>query len=423
MEATAQPPAPPAGTSPNTALEDLFGGSGRPEAYGLALSGGGIRATLFHLGAIRRINEMGHLGDIDRIASVSGGAIATGLLAKGWKQLNWVGGRATNLEEVFQTRVMRMATLPLDIPIVLLGLIPFVSPAKLLARVLDLVFFRGMTLQDLPKAEKGEKPRFIFNASDLATGTLFRFEQPYMGTYRVGLVQKPDVKVATAVAASAAFPPIVSPLNLEMDPAKVIDPDPNGPRRADLHGRADLRRRAALVDGGAYDNLALEPITGRCRTYLVSDAGGNLTIDPPSWKWWFWSLQLLRTLDIAVSQDRALRRSSLFDHLAAHPVALWRTVTNPKDTTKYPAITPFPVNPGWPEYISTRSTRLWPFSMSDRKRLVNWGYLTADVLLRSFIWSDAEPPVRLPFEDATFAGPPPSAVSIAGQPVDQTGLS
>jgi NTE family protein len=359
--------------SPNTALETLFEGSGRPEAYGLALSGGGIRATLFHLGAIRRINEMGHLGDIDRIASVSGGAIATGLLAKGWKDLRWEGGRATNLEQVFQTRVMRMAKLPLDIPIVLLGLIPFVSPAKLLARVLDLVFFRGMTLQDLPSAAKGEKPRFIFNASDLATGTLFRFEQPYMGTYRVGLVEKPDVKVATAVAASAAFPPIVSPLNLDMDPANVIDPDPNGPRRADLHDRIDLRRRAALVDGGAYDNLALEPITGRCRSYLVSDAGGNLTIDPPSWKWWFWSLQLFRTLDIAVSQDRALRRSSLFDHLDEHPVALWRTVTNPKDATKYSAITPFAIHAGWPEYLSTRSTRLWPFSKSDRKWLVNWG--------------------------------------------------
>jgi NTE family protein len=192
--------APAVGLSPNSALESMFGGAGLPEAYGLALSGGGIRATLFHLGAIRRINEMGHLGELDRITGVSGGAIAAGLLAKSWKQLRWDGGRATNLEDVFQPLVMRLASLPLDIPIILLGLIPFVSPAKLLARVLDLVFFRGMTLQDLPQADRGEKPRFVFNASDLATGTLFRFEQPYMGTYRVGLVAKPKVKLATAVA-------------------------------------------------------------------------------------------------------------------------------------------------------------------------------------------------------------------------------
>lgn len=401
--------APAVGLSPNSALESLFGGAGGPEAYGLALSGGGIRATLFHLGAIRRINEMGHLGELDRITGVSGGAIAAGLLAKSWKQLRWDGGRATNLEDVFQPLVMRLAGLPLDIPIILLGLIPFVSPAKLLARVLDLFFFRGMTLQDLPQADRGEKPRFVFNASDLATGTLFRFEQPYMGTYRVGLVAKPKVKLATAVAASAAFPPFVSPLNLDMDPSKVLDPDPSGPGHADLHGRADLRRRAALVDGGAYDNLALEPITGRCHTYLASDAGGNLKIEPPTWKWWFWSPQVLRTLDIAVSQARALRRSALFDHLDEHPTAIWRTVTDPTNAKKYVAVTPFPVHSGWSAYLSTRSTRLWPFSMDDRKRLVNWGYVTADVLLRSFVWPTAAAPVRLPFTEATFSAAPPDA--------------
>lgn len=406
--ASTEDPAPAVGLSPNTALETLFGGTSEPEEYGLALSGGGIRATLFHLGAIRRINEMGHLGELDRIAGVSGGAIAAGLLAKSWNQLRWESGRATNLEEVFQPLVMRLATLPLDIPIIVLGLIPFVSPAKLLARVLDIVFFRGATLQGLPKADQGEKPRFIFNASDLATGTLFRFEQPYMGTYRVGLLAKPEVKLATAVAASAAFPPFVSPLNLDMDPAKVRDPDPGGPGHADLHSRLDLRRRAALVDGGAYDNLALEPITGRCHTYLVSDAGGNIKIQPPTWKWWFWTLQVLRTLDIAVSQTRALRRSALLDHLDDHPAAIWRTITDPTNANKFPAITPFAVHAGWPEYLATRSTRLWPFSMNDRKWLVNWGYVTADVLLRSFIWSDAAAPERLPFKDATFSSAPPA---------------
>jgi NTE family protein len=401
--------APALGLSPNSALEELFGPSGGTEEYGLALSGGGIRATLFHLGAIRRINEMGHLGDLDRIAGVSGGAIAAGLLAKSWTHLRWADGRATNLEAVFQPRVMRLAGLPLDIPIILVGLIPVVSPAKLLAKVLDGLFFRGMTLQDLPRVDRGEKPRFIFNASDLATGTLFRFEQPYMGTYRVGLVATPTVKVATAVAASAAFPPFVSPLDLDMNPDKVLDPDPRGPGHADLHARVDLRRRAALVDGGAYDNLALEPITGRCHTYLVSDAGGNLNVEAPSWKWWSWTMQVLRTLDIAVSQARALRRSALLGDLEDHPVAIWRTITDPTDTEKYSAVTPFSIHRGWPKYLSTRSTRLWPFSMNDRQWLVNWGYVTADVLLRSFIWPDASPPVKLPFPDAAFAGPPPAS--------------
>ena len=73
-----------------------------------------------------------------------------------------------------------------------------------------------------------------------------------------------------------------------------------------------LRSKVALLDGGAYDNLALEPITGRCHTYLVSDAGGNYTLGDGGWKRSLWSWQLKRTLDMAVSQSRALRKSQLF---------------------------------------------------------------------------------------------------------------
>jgi NTE family protein len=184
-----------------------------------------------------------------------------------------------------------------------------------------------------------------------------------------------------------------------MNPDEVIDPG-----GADLHGRRDLRSRVALMDGGAYDNLALEPITDRCHRYLVSDAGGNMKLQPPTWKWWLWTLQILRTLDIAVAQDRALRRSALFLTRDRHPFALWRTLTDPTNK-KVP--TPFEVNAGWPVYLATRSTRMWPFSKRDRRWLVNWGYLTSDVLLRSWMWEAAAAPTALPFPEATFAGPPP----------------
>jgi NTE family protein len=401
--------------SPNTAaeMEVDFPGSDQPERYGLALSGGGIRATLFHYGALRRINDMGHLREIDRIVGVSGGAIATGFLAKVWDELEWDDqGRSSNLEAKLEPLVMRLAGMPIDIPLVAFGLIPFVSPSKWLARILDVFFFRGLKLEDIPP-ERGERPRprFVFNASDLATGTLFRFSEPYMGTYRVGLVMKPrNIKVATAVAASASFPPLVSPLNLDMNPDDVIKT-----RGADLHHRRDLRRRAALVDGGAYDNLALEPITDRCDRYLVSDAGGNIKLQPPTWKWWFWTLQVLRTLDIAVSQDRALRRSALSITKTDHPYALWRTLSVPA-TRK--VVTPYEVNAGWPAYLSTRSTRLWPFSQRDRRWLVNWGYVTSDVMLRSWIWEGAAAPGEgdLPFPDATFAQPPPESPDLATEP-------
>jgi NTE family protein len=393
--------------SPNTRLEVELG-TGEPEEFGLALSGGGNRATLFHLGAILRINEMGHLREIDRIAGVSGGAVAAGLLARVWDDLHWdETGHATDLKKRLVPLVMRLAGMPLDIPIVLLGLIPFVSPARLMAWVLDTFFLHGLRLDQLPQV-KGRRPRFVFNASDLGTGTLFRFEEPYMGTYQVGLVRHPKVKVAVAVAACAAFPPFFAPLNLDMDPDSVIDPG-----GATLHGRRELRKRAALFDGGAYDNLALEPITDRCHQYLVSDAGGNLKVQPPTWKWSFWTPLVLRTIDIAVSQDRALRGSALFLTRAAHPFALWRTLTDP---TTGKVTTPFPIHEGWPAYLSTRSTRMWPFSPDDRKRLVNWGYITADVRLRRRTWTSAEPPEVLPFPEAAFAVAPPAAPDAVADP-------
>ena len=66
---------------------------------GLALSGGGFRATLFHLGALWRLNEMGLLPTIDQISSVSGGSILSGLLAARWARLTYENGIATNFQD------------------------------------------------------------------------------------------------------------------------------------------------------------------------------------------------------------------------------------------------------------------------------------------------------------------------------------
>ncbi|HEX5676140.1 MAG TPA: patatin-like phospholipase family protein, partial [Azonexus sp.] len=67
---------------------------------GLALSGGGFRATLFGLGTLWRLNEAGLLGNLTRITSVSGGSILAGILAHRWRQLNFSDGLADNFEAV-----------------------------------------------------------------------------------------------------------------------------------------------------------------------------------------------------------------------------------------------------------------------------------------------------------------------------------
>lgn len=50
----------------------------------LALSGGGFRATLFHLGVVRYLCESGDLGNVKDIVSVSGGSILAAHMALNW---------------------------------------------------------------------------------------------------------------------------------------------------------------------------------------------------------------------------------------------------------------------------------------------------------------------------------------------------
>lgn len=76
------------------------------------------------------------------------------------------------------------------------------------------------TLQDLPD----DPPRFVINATNVQTGSLWRFSKPYMRDYQVGEVKSPTLPLAVAVAASSAFPPVLSPARLRLDPANFSPP-------------------------------------------------------------------------------------------------------------------------------------------------------------------------------------------------------
>jgi hypothetical protein len=55
---------------------------------GLALSGGGFRATLYHLGVVRFLKDAGELQNVTHIASVSGGSILAAHLVLNWDRYN-----------------------------------------------------------------------------------------------------------------------------------------------------------------------------------------------------------------------------------------------------------------------------------------------------------------------------------------------
>jgi NTE family protein len=388
----------------------------RPDDYGLALSGGGFRATLFHLGSLWRLNELGMLPRIARISTVSGGSLLAGFLALGWNNLRFDGdGVATNFEAVVERPVFDFTARRLDAFIIVGGLSPLVGVGRLLEAVLDRLITRGATLADLPAASPGLAPRFTFNATHLASGTNWRFERGFAGNYRLGVICRPSIPLAHAIAASAAFPPLASPVVLEVDPAE-FEPLPG----ADLHEHEDLRRKVLLVDGGAYDNSGVEALVGRVRHLLTSDAGGNLTVSRHRMRYALWTVQIKRTLDIAVDQGRAQRRRSLIEGARAaralgnwqkdppdfdfpEHVALWRTALDPNDFATLPA--ELRIDARWPPLLSALPTRMWPMDDADRRRLVNWGYLTADVVLRAFVpeLRDTSPAGRLPYPEFDFA--------------------
>ena len=68
-------------------VHDTSDGSPEP-GIALCLSGGGYRAMLFHAGCLWRLNQLGLLGKLNRVSSVSGGSIIAGVLGMNWKDLD-----------------------------------------------------------------------------------------------------------------------------------------------------------------------------------------------------------------------------------------------------------------------------------------------------------------------------------------------
>ena len=273
----------------------------RSPGTALCLSGGGYRAMLFHAGALWRLNEAGYLPQLERVSSVSGGSITAGVLGLAWPKLGFdESGVAQAYEAEVVEPLRRMAGKTIDFPAIGLGLItPGVTIGEKIAGAYRKHLFDRATLQDLP-----DKPRFVFNATNLQSGVLWRFAKPYMRDYRVGEVKAPQVDLATAVAASSAFPPFLSPVVLKLDEAAYT------PGSGELQ-RAPFTTRPTLTDGGVYDNLGLETIWERYETILISDGGGHMKEQEKPKR--LWPLHAFRVLGVIDSQVRALRKRSAID--------------------------------------------------------------------------------------------------------------
>lgn len=358
----------------NEPERDDEAGAGTEEGVALALSGGGYRAMMFHVGALIRLNEVGLLGRLTRISSVSGGSITAGYLGLVWSKLQFNNGKAANLN-LFVDGIRAMADKTVDAGAIFGGIFLPGSISDRVAEAYDDVLFNGAMLADLPDDSGKKAPRFVINATNIQTSTLWRFSRPYMGDYRVGLVDNPNVKLCAAVAASSAFPPILSPMTLP------ISQPVRATKGADLN-RPPYTTQAVLSDGGVYDNLGLETVK-RFSTLLVSDAGQKIA--PEENPHHDWPRHALRVLDTIDNQVRSLRKRHLIESYQRgdRTGTFWGIRTNyadyrlPSDPLKCLTRNPTP--------LAEVATRLEKMPRGVQDRLMNWGYAICDAALRAHI--------------------------------------
>jgi NTE family protein len=315
------------------------------DGIGLCLSGGGYRAMIYHVGALIRLNELGFLPRLQEVASVSGGSITAGMLAVAWQRLEFdAEGFATNFIAEVARPLLCFARVGVDVRAVVAGLLPGRSAADTIAGAYDAHLYRHAGLQDI-----ADTPRFTFMATNLQTGSGWRFAKAYAADYRVGRIDCPHLPLSRVVAASSAFPPFLSPVRITFGDNEVKFT--NG---ADLH-RPPFTDQAVLSDGGVYDNMGLERVWKRCRTILVSNAGRTIPeIGRPTGRW---IGQTLRTLHLLQQQSENSRKRILFGMTNAgqRDVAFWSIET---PINAYGLADPLPLPPRSSATAAAIRTRL-----------------------------------------------------------------
>jgi len=252
---------------------------------GLALSGGGFRASIFHLGVIRRLEELGIMPHVEVISAVSGGSIiAAYYVCRMESELRTLPPaerldpkiRVRKFEKIaekffealdhnLRTRAFVYAPFfhPLQfVKSALFKTVRATATAELIQREYDVWFYHGDTLDGLPSVTSDPAPqplrgvpgpRVLLNATSLLSGERVTFSRvPVSGMNEMSKVNKNVLSLAKVVGASAGVPGVFPPTMIAGD---------------------------VLVDGGVADNQGIESIiddAAGCDLLLVSDASGQM---------------------------------------------------------------------------------------------------------------------------------------------------
>lgn len=297
----------------------------RPK-IGLTLSGGGVRAAVFHLGVLRRLAVQGLLESVAAISTVSGGSLVMASVMS-HAGMNWPSS-ATFATDVFPElrRIMTSRDLFSFSAIGWRGLAKFnvdllTHRAQVLAELLEQQWGVSGRVADLP-----DDPSWFINTTCVETGKNWRFSKREMGDWQFGRHFSPSISLAHAAAASAAVPYAIGALRLEIPPQGWWETEPA--TRAPTKPKIPTANAVHLWDGGAYENLGLEPIykIGRplqgCEFLVCSDASGPLP--PPGGSpvvaLLKGHLSSPRLFDVTSDQVRSLRSRILVADIAAGKV-------------------------------------------------------------------------------------------------------
>lgn len=252
---------------------------------GLALSGGGFRATLFHLGVVKALLDRGVLSGetrITHITSVSGGSILAAHLVQNWRQYTNPSTFEVAARKIIdfaradiRGRVFRRLLLP---PYLLLPYLENLRnwPPRLRrdGTIRNLLFERDLRglfgdqlLKDLV-ANNPDAPRLDILTTNLSQGSLAYFSNGTLvpSDEHPTEIETP-ISVARAVMASALFPGVFPTVELNAENLVV---------NAEKFPSAQY-----FTDGGVYDNLGIrrfQTVLGQAEStieqVLVSDASG-----------------------------------------------------------------------------------------------------------------------------------------------------
>ncbi|TWU43035.1 Patatin-like phospholipase [Novipirellula aureliae] len=285
----------------------------------LAFSGGGVRATVFHLGVLARLARQDLLGDVKILSSVSGGSLAAGLVFTS-AGLRWPASDEY-LHEVVPRCLALLTTQNLQRTYILKSLLlPWrlaLGRASVLGDALKSKWGIAGSLSDLPIT-----PRWIINATCYQTGKNWRFERELMGDYQTKYVSDPDFRLSHALAASAAVPGLIGPLVVRSRHHAWCE-------YADQQWQSISPRykRLHLWDGGVYDNLGVESLfkpgeglREGTDFLIVCDASRPLSAETRQSRWRPGYLKAsMRLVDIATDQVRSLRARMLIDYFKQNP--------------------------------------------------------------------------------------------------------